>query len=377
MEWRVPLFKIYWDKADIDGVTAAISRGMNWAIGPEITKLEERLAQYLKVKYCLTFNSGTSALHAALLAYGIGAGDEVIVPSFTFIATANAALFVGAKPVFADIEEKTFGLDTKDVEKKITSRTKAIIPIHYAGSPCLIDDLKQVADKHKILLIEDAAESLGAEVNGAKVGSVGDSAILSFCQNKLITTGEGGALVTNNQDIYEKLKLIRSHGRLETTNYFDSTAYMDYISLGYNFRLSNISAALGLAQLEKLTKLIEMRRENAWLYDSKLSSVKNVTVPFSPKGFKHVYQMYTIRVPEELRDGLMQHLADNGIMSKVFFYPVHKTHFYTNKLKYDCSLPVTEAISRQVVTLPMYPSLTETEITLITDHVVSYLSKHK
>lgn len=375
MDWRIPLFKIYWDKADIDAVTEAISRGMNWAIGPEVTRLEERLSQYLNIRYCLTFNSGTSALHAVLLAYGIGPGDEVIVPSFTFIATANAALFVGAKPVFADIEEKTFGLDVKDVERKITSRTKAILPVHYAGCPCLIGELKQLAAKHKLLLIEDAAEALGAEVNGTKVGSIGDSAILSFCQNKLITTGEGGAVVTNSTDIYEKLKLIRSHGRLENANYFDSTAYMDYISLGYNFRLSNISAALGLAQLDKLPKLIKMRRTNARLFDRGLSFIKNITVPFSPEGFQHVYQMYTIRVPQELRDGLMQHLADAGIMSKVFFYPVHKTHFYRNELKYDCSLPVTEAISQQVLTLPMYPSLGKAEITLITDQVTDYLSK--
>jgi len=375
MDWRIPLFKIYWDKADIDAVTEAISRGMNWAIGPEVSRLEERLSQYLNVKYCLTFNSGTSALHAVLLAYGIGPGDEVIVPSFTFIATANAVLFVGARPVFADIEQKTLGLDAKDVERKITSRTKAIIPVHYAGSPCLIGELKQVAEKHKLLLIEDAAEALGAEVKGAKVASIGDASILSFCQNKLITTGEGGAVVTNSTEIYEKLKLIRSHGRLENANYFDSTAYMDYVSLGYNFRLSNISAALGLAQLDKLSLLIEMRRGNAHLFDRKLSSIKNVTIPFSSESFKHVYQMYTIRVPQELRDGLMKHLADAGIMSKVFFYPVHKTHFYRNEQKYDCNLPVTEAMSQQVLTLPMYPSLSEAEISLITDQVTGYLSK--
>ena len=375
MDWKVPLFKIYWDKADIDAVTEAISRGMNWAIGPEVTKLEEGLAKYLNVKYCLAFNSGTSALHAVLLAYGIGPGDEVIVPSFTFIATANAALFVGAKPVFADIEEKTFGLDTADVEKKITSRTKAIMPIHYGGSPCMIDELKLLADKHKLPLIEDAAEALGAEVKGIKVGSIGDTAILSFCQNKLITTGEGGAVVTNSTDTYEKLKLIRSHGRLENANYFDTTAYMDYISLGYNFRLSNINAALGLAQLDKLPKLIEMRRENARLFDSVLSSINKIITPFSPTGFLHVYQMYTIRVPRELRDGLMQHLTKAGIMSKVFFYPVHKTHFYKNQLKYDCALPVTERLSAEVLTLPMYPSLSEAEINLITSEIVDYFSK--
>lgn len=375
MDWRVPLFKMYWDKADIDAVTAAISSGMNWAIGPEVAKLEGQLSRYLNVKHCLAFNSGTSALHAVLLAYGIGPGDEVIVPSFTFIATANAALFVGAKPVFADIEENTLGLDVADVEQRITPRTKAIMPVHYAGSPCLIDELKQLAARRNLLLIEDAAEALGAEVNGIKVGSIGDAAILSFCQNKLITTGEGGAVVTNSEEVYEKLKLIRSHGRLENANYFDSTAYMDYISLGFNFRLSNISAALGVAQMEKLPKLIDMRRTNARLYDRGLSSLKRVEVPTVPEGYRHVYQMYTIRVPQEMRDGLMKHLADAGIMSKVFFYPVHKTHFYRNKLKYDCVLPVTEKVSSEVLTLPMYPSLTEAEISLVTSEIAGYFSK--
>ena len=219
MEWKIPLFKIYWDKDDVKAVENAIKRGMSWAIGPEVTQFEQKLADYLKVKYCLTFNSGTSALHAALLAHGIGAGDEVIVPSFTFIATANAPLFVGAKPVFADIEEKTLGLDPADVEKKITPRTKAIIPIHYGGCPCLIEELRDVARRHNLLLIEDAAEALGAGINGKKAGSIGDAGILSFCQTKTMTTGEGGAVTTGSPEIYEKLKLIRSHGRSESSDY--------------------------------------------------------------------------------------------------------------------------------------------------------------
>ena len=164
MAWKIPLFKIYWDEDDIASVNKALRRGMEWAIGPEIEQFEKGLAEYLGVKYCLTFNSGTSALHAVLMAYGIGPGDEVIVPSFTFIATANAPLFVGARPVFADIEAKTCGLNPEDVERKITPKTKAIIPVHVAGSPCLIKELKEVAQRHNIPLIEDAAEALGASV---------------------------------------------------------------------------------------------------------------------------------------------------------------------------------------------------------------------
>jgi perosamine synthetase len=375
MEWRIPLFKIYWDEDDITAVNKAISRGMNWAIGPEVAQFEEKLSEYLKVKYCLTFNSGTSALHAILLAYGIGPGDEAIVPSFTFIATANAALFVGAKPVFADIEEETYGLNPKDVERKITQKTRVIIPMHYGGCPCLMGELKEVAQRHNLLLIEDAAESLGADINGTKVGSIGDAAILSFCQSKIITTGEGGAVVTNSRDIYQKLQLIRSHGRLEDSNYFSSTEYMDYVALGYNFRMSNITAALGLAQLDKINEVVEMRRRNAQLLNLKLSHIKGIVTPNPPGGLYHVYQMYSIRVPGHLRDRLKQYLADGGIMSKVFFYPIHKTHFYKNELKYDCVLPVTEMVSKQVLTLPMYPSLSEEEITIISRHIADYLSE--
>jgi perosamine synthetase len=377
MDFKIPLFKIYSDKADIEAVNETINRGSYWAIGPEIAELEERLAKYLNVKYCLTFNSGTSALHAILMAYGIGPGDEVIVPSFTFIATANSALFVGAKPVFADIEEKTFGLDPADIERKITPRTKAIMPIHYGGNACLITEIKEVAARHKLPLIEDAAESLGAEVNGIKVGSIGDSAILSFCQNKLLATGEGGAVVTKSQEIYEKLKLIRSHGRQESANYFATTEYMDYVTLGFNFRLSSISAALGLAQLDKLEKLVEMRRKAGQSYDRKLSSIKTVIPPFSPKGVRHVYQMYTIRLPEQSRDRVMKHLEGAGIMSKVFFFPVHRTHFYKNVLKYNSVLPVTDKIAGEALTLPMYPSISEAETTMVTDRIAEYFSKQK
>jgi perosamine synthetase len=377
MDWRIPLFKIYWDQEDIAMVNEAISRGMSWAIGPNIEKLEGMLSRYVGRKYALVFNSGTSALHAVLLACGIGSGDEVIVPSFTFIATANAPLFVGARPVFADIEPKTYGLDPDDVEKKITRKTKAIMPIHYGGAPCLITELKAIAERHKLLLIEDAAESLGAIVDGRKVGGFGDAAILSFCSNKVVTTGEGGAVVTDSADIYEKLKLIRSHGRAETANYFCSTEYMDYVALGYNFRMSDITAALGIAQLKKIDRLIDMRRKNAEMLSARLSRVAGIEAPHSPDNFFHVYQMYTIRVKDgkEKRDALSAYLAGQGIMTKVYFHPVHQTHFYKDRLGYRCDLPATERLSRQVLTLPMYPALTEQDIDFIADQVSAFFSR--
>jgi perosamine synthetase len=376
MDWKIPLFKIYWDQEDIAMVSEAIGRGMSWAIGPNIEKLEGMLSRYVGRKYALVFNSGTSALHAVLLACGIGPGDEVIVPSFTFIATANAPLFVRAKPVFADIEAKTYGLDPEDVEKKITRKTKALMPIHYGGAPCLIAELKAIAERHKLLLIEDAAESLGAIVDGRKVGGFGDAAILSFCSNKVVTTGEGGAVVTDSADIYEKLKLIRSHGRAETANYFSSTEYMDYVALGYNFRMSDITAALGIAQLKKIDTLIDIRRKNAEMLSARLSVIAEIEVPHPPHNSSHVYQMYTIRVNggKEKRDALSAYLAGQGIMTKVYFHPVHQTRFYKNKLGYKSDLPVTEKLSQQVLTLPMYPMLTEDEIDFIAAQVAAFSS---
>ena len=376
MTWKIPLFTICRDEEDGEAVIKSIRAGMNWAVGPNVEKFEKMVAEYTGAKYGVVFNSGTSALHAALLAYGVKKGDEVIVPSFTFIATANAPLFVGAKPVFADIEEETYGLDSEDVKEKITEKTKAIIPIHYGGCPCKIRELKEVAEDHNLNLIEDAAESLGAKISDKKVGTVGDSAMFSFCQNKIITTGEGGIIVTDTDEIYEKMKLIRSHGRLETQDYFSSTEFMDYITLGYNFRMSNIVAALGITQLKKVDKIIEIRRNNAEYLTTKLKREikKMIITPNSPRDYHHVYQMYTIRV-NNYRDDLMKYLADRGIMTKVYFSPVHLTHFYKNELGYSHRLSITEEISREVLTLPMYPTLTRMDMDYMVEKITRFFEE--
>jgi perosamine synthetase len=373
--WKVPLYKIYWDEEDVNRVTELIRQGMFWAIGPNIEKFEKTLADRIGKKYALAFNSGTSALHAVLLAYGIGEGDEVIVPSFTFIATANSPLFVNAKPIFADIEAETFGLDPESVKEKITAKTKAVMPIDCGGLSCQIRELKEIAEDHKLLLIEDAAESLGARVYGKPVGSFGDVAMFSFCGNKVITTGEGGMLVTDQRDVYERLKLIRSHGRLETENYFASAKVMDYICLGYNWRMSNVTAALGISQLEKLDKVVEMRRRNAAYMSGPLSKLSEIEPPNTPKGFFHVYQMYTVKVRdgEKTRDGLKGYLGDKGVMTKVYFSPVHLTSFYREKFGFQGGeLPITEKISKQVLTLPMYASLTKDEMKYVIESVKSF-----
>lgn len=366
MSWKLPLFKIYWDDDDLVNVDESIKSGMNWAVGAQVSEFEDLIAQSIEAKYAVTFNSGTSALHSLLLAHGIGKGDEVIVPSFTFISTANSPLFVGAKPVFADIEDETLGLDPDSVLEKINQNTRAILPVHYGGCPCHIRELKEIAEDHDLILIEDAAEAQGAKIKDKYVGTFGDSAILSFCQNKIITTGEGGAVVTDSQEIYEKLHLIRSHGRLETTNYFTSYEPFDYIDIGYNFRMSNITSALGIAQIKKLDKIVEMRRKNAEYLNKKLDNIKQIQTLNAPEDYFHVYQLYSVIA--ENRDDLMSHLAGAGIMSKVYFDPVHLTQFYRG-LGYEENLPVTERVSQEIVTLPMFPTLQKSEMDLIIDEI--------
>lgn len=373
---KIPLYKIYWDKNDVNSVAEAIQQGMSWATGPNVNKFEELAAEYLGRKYGVAFNSGTSALHAILLAYGIKKTHEIIVPSFTFIATANSVMFVGGRPVFADIEEKTYGLSPEDVEKKISSRTKAIMPIHYGGGACLIDELKEIAEHHKLLLIEDAAESLGAKLNGKKVGSFGDAAVLSFCANKIITTGEGGMIVTDERNVYEKLKLVRSHGRLESEDYFSSSKTGEYVTLGYNWRMSNITAALGISQMGKLEEAIRLRRKNAEYLTKHLSKLNGIVTPSPPSGHRHVYQMYIIQVEKgaKTRNALQNYLSDKGITSKVYFSPVHLTQFYRGTFGFrGGELPVTGKLSEKVLSLPMYPTMSADEMDYVATNIEGFI----
>ena len=371
IRWKVPLYKILVDKDDISDISKVIKRGMHWAEGPEIEEFEKSLADYLGVNYCVTMNSGTSVLHATMLAYDIKKNDEILVPSFTFISTANSALMVNAKPKFVDIENETYGMDPKKLEKAITKKSKLIMPIHYSGLPCKIDQIRTIAKQNKQILIEDSAESLGAEINSKKIGSFGDASIFSFAGNKVLTTGEGGALTTNSTKLYKKCKLIRSHGR-KIGNYFLSTNKPEYIQLGYNWRMSTITAAIGLSQLNKIEKLINLRRKNSKTLNSKLKKIPEIVLPPEPKNFKHVYQLYSILTPNQTtRNNLQKYLSDNGIMSKVFFYPVHLTSFY-QKLKKYSNLNTTENISSRILSLPMYPNMTSEELHLICDSISAF-----
>ena len=208
-DWKIPLYKVYTDDEDLASITRLIKRGSQWALGPEIEEFENKIKEYVGCDYCLTLNSGTSALHATFLASGFGSNDEIIVPSFSFVSTANSVLFVNSKPIFADIEKDNFGLDPDLINNHITSKTKALVPMDYGGLSCKILELRKVARENNIMLIEDGAEALGSSIDGKKTGSIADATIFSFCGNKVITTGEGGAITTNSKDLYEKIKSIR------------------------------------------------------------------------------------------------------------------------------------------------------------------------
>lgn len=359
---QVPLFKIQNEASDVAEVAKVIRSGEYWATGKQINEFEDAIANYIGTNYAVVFNSGTSALQCELIAHGIGVGDEVIVPAFTFISTANTVKIVGAKPIFADIEKETHGLDMHSIEGKITQRTKAIILVHYAGCPAKhTKNIARIARDRGLILIEDNAESFGAELNGNNTGTFGDSAMLSFCQNKIITTGEGGAVVTNDEKIYDKLKLLVSHGRIGNDNYKE---------LGYNFRMPTMNACLGISQLRRAERLIELRIARAKYYGKRLSEVDGVEVCTTPFGYRNVYQMYPLKISrgKVARDNLVNHLTKNGIGTRICFEPLYKTEYYKS-LGYHDSLPTTEEVVSKILTLPMFPDMSFEQIDYVANHI--------
>ncbi len=377
--WKVPLFRTYSDQHDIDSVTEVLKRGTFWATGPEIDEFEKKIIKLVGTKYALSFSSGTSALLTLLLACDVK-GHEVIIPSFTFIATANAVVLAGGIPVFAECEPDTFGLDVEDVRKKIGPRTKAVIPVHYGG--CAARDTVEIVKlcvENNLLFLDDAAESLGASINGKKIGTFGDAAMFSLCQNKVISCGEGGIVVTDDQRIYEKIKLLRSHGRfdLSDSDYFSSTQDADYLEAGYNFRMSTISAALGFSQLDKLDRVVAIRKKMAEFLNQELSGCREIKCPFPPPPHEHLYQMYTITLPDQAtRYALQNFLREKGIMTKVYFNPVHLKTLYQTKFGYkENDLPITENLSKKVLTLPMSAAINLEEYNYVVRSVKEFFKK--
>ncbi|MBU3943025.1 DegT/DnrJ/EryC1/StrS family aminotransferase, partial [Patescibacteria group bacterium] len=300
-----------------------------------------------------------------MIALDIKEGDEVIVPSFSFIATANAPLFVGAKPVFADIDEITYGLDIEDVKRKITEKTKAIMLMHYGGAVCGdIEKLSVLCKEKNIYLIEDTAESFGAKLNNQKAGTFGTAGMFSFCQTKVFTTGEGGCVVTNSKELADKVRLIGDHGR----------EGKEYTQLGYCWRMPDCLAALGISQLEKVDKLIAIRREKADYYRKQLEGAGDIFIPVFPEEMFHVYQEIHIRTKS--RDALKEFLTERGIGTRISFPPIHKSKYYAETLGYDVSLPNTEKITSETLTLPLYPNLTQEEQDYVINSIKAFYASH-
>lgn len=328
-------------------------------------EFENKLSTLLGCKHVIAVNSGTAALHTALLALGIKRGDEVIVPSFTFVATANVVLACGARPVFADISED-YNIDPNQVKKLITKRTRAIIPVHLYGYPANMDEINEIASKHGLFVIEDAAESLGAEYKGRQTGTLSDIGCFSFYATKVVTTGEGGAISTNNDELAEKLRMIRNHGMVEG---YDSRVF------GLNYRIPEINAAIGCAQLTKLQYFIEKRRKNAKILNERIKTLRYVKFTQESEVKKHVFYLYTVSVKKQ-RDRILSSLKSKGINAAVYFkIPVHKTPLY-NILGYsNVKLKVTEEAARTVLSLPVHPGVTEEQIDYIATEFIKEINE--
>jgi len=326
--------------------------------GKTVAQFEEAVASYLDVKYAVAVNSGTSALHLALLALDIGHGDEVIVPDYTFPATANVVELAGAKPVFVDIDPATFNINPKAVERCITKRTKAIIPVHLFGQSADLAPIMRLAKKYKLKVVEDAACVLGAEYKGRKCGIIGDVGCFSFHPRKIITTGEGGMVVTDNSTVAGRLKILRNHGIAYKNN------KIDFVAAGFNYRMTEIQAAIGLVQLKKIEALIGARRKVAGLYNAQLSSINWIKIPRVPADNTHVFQTYIIQISGSLNSGqLIEYLRKNGVEANFGTYALHKLTYYKNKYHLrNSQFPVSENVFKTSIALPVFEHLSINQI---------------
>jgi len=348
------------DKKEVSEVVETLRSG--WlSIGPKTKKFEKKFAKYIGVKHAVALNSCTAGLHLALLADGVGKGDEVILPSFTFVSTANVIVHVGAKPIFADIKEDTFNIDTEEIERKITKRTKAIIPVHYAGQAVNIDEVNRIAKKYKLRVIEDAAHAVGGEYRNRKIGALGNTTCFSFYATKNMTTGEGGMLTTNNKKLAEFIQINRLHGiSKDAWNRYSKKGSWRYRieSAGWKYNMTDVQAALGLHQLSKVDQFIRIRNKYAKAYDKGLKDLKRIETPFKKKQVKHAYHLYPILVKGYSRDLLIEKLLKRNIGTSVHFLPLHLQPFYKTNFNYKKGdLVITEKIAREIVSLPLYPKM--------------------
>jgi perosamine synthetase len=343
----IPIAEPTLGEEELRNVIEAVKSGWISSKGTFIEEFEQNFSNYCGRKYGLATSNGTVALHLALKALGIGKGDEVIVPNLTFVAVANTVTYCNAKPVFVDSHPDYWCIDPEKIEEKITPKTKAIIPVHLYGHPCDMYPIMKIAEDHNLYVVEDAAEAHGAEYKGKKVGSFGDISCFSFYGNKIITTGEGGMCLTNDEELAEKMRILRDHGMNPNRRYW-------YNIVGFNYRMTNLQAAVGVAQLKKLDRFVEKKREIARSYSEELKDLEEIELiklhPEMPWA-KCVYWMYCILVEDKLgisRDELMKRLEEKGIDTRPFFYPMHVMPPYKN----NEGFPIAEEIAKKGINLP-------------------------
>lgn len=372
---KIPYGHQWIDQKDVGAVVKALRS--EWLTqGPKIEEFEKAVARYCKTRYGVAFSSGTAALHAAYAAAGIGLGDEVITTPLTFVATANTAVFCGAKPVFVDIEEDTLNIDPKLIEKVITKKTKAIAPVDFAGHPCDYEAILKIAKKHRLLVIEDASHAIGSEYKGRKIGSFGDMTILSFHPVKTITTGEGGMVLTNSKDFYEKLKTFRHHQITKRPE--KGGWYYEIRKPGYNYRITDFQCALGLSQLAKIGKFIKRRREIVKEYNKAFKGIKGIIIPKEKDYAKSAWHLYIIQLAKANRKKIFSDLRKNGIGAAVHYLPLNLQPFYQKEFGYRAGdFPTAEKYYGRAITLPLFPKMTNKEVRYVIRIVKTLMKKYE
>ena len=357
------------DEDDIQAVIDVL-RGDYLTTGPKVKEFEQVVCDYTGAKYAVAIANGTAALHAACFAAGIGIGDEVITTPITFAASANCVLYCGGTPVFADIKADTYNIDTEDIRRKITNRTKAIIPVHFTGQPCEMDEIHAIAKEYGLVVIEDAAHALGADYKGIKIGGMSDMTIFSFHPVKHITTGEGGMILTNDEKLYERLILFRSHGITRNERFMTHNEggwYYQQLELGYNYRITDIQCALGISQMKKLDRFVARRRKLVERYNEAFSGMQELVCPKQQEGCHNSWHLYVIQVKNGRRKEIYDKLQEKGIGVNVHYIPVYKHPYYQENGYENVKCVNAEKLYEQMISLPLYYSLTDEEQEYIID----------
>ena len=352
-------------EADVAAATEVLRS--DWlTTGPKVAEFEEAIADYVDARHAVSFSSGTAALHAAVLAAGLKPGDEAITTPLTFCATANAALYGGGTPVFADVRDETLTIDPKEVERRITPRTKVLLPVDYAGQPADLDALLALADRHKLLIIEDAAHALGAKYRSRMVGSISHMSVFSFHAVKHLTTGEGGMVTTNNSDFAQRLREVRNHGIDSDARARQAAGHWHYemTTLGFNYRLTDIACALGLAQLPRLSANLARRRAIAVRYGKALATVPSLTLPIVAADVTSAWHLYPVRVDASIdRAEVFNALRAEGLGVNVHYIPVHLHPYYRSRFGYrGGEFPIAETASGRLISLPMFHGMTDEDV---------------